>query len=225
MKQTSPRVVKFAMQDIHEKYEILLERGYEIVFVEGIPAGWQALLRKSGLEVKLFRARGEDDVLFRTEALPPDEFFDIGSVVYAATGERIPLKSYDDLSGEVRKYIAAIESYFQSEPVNLRDSLKAAQEQYHAELSASVGMVYPEGASETAPPKEPKRIAILYYPLMAVVLLLLLGALTTLYAVLLDRLVSSFSTEADFYTPYLAVGAVLLAVLTLLFLRRWVKWS
>jgi hypothetical protein len=220
MKQTSSRTDRYARKEIHDRYGFMLERGYEVVSVEDVPAGWQAALRKTGLVVKLYWARGEEDVSFWTDALPPDEFFGIGSVVYAVTGEKIPLKSYDDLSGELRKYLDTIEKYFQSEPVNMRDSLKAAQEQYHAELISGAA-----ATAEAVHSKEQKRIPILHYPLLAVVLLLLFGVLTTLYMVLLERLPSFFSTEADFFTPYVGVGAALLAVFTLLLLRRWIKWS
>lgn len=213
MKQTTSRSTQFALQYIREKYGIMQERGYELVSVEDVPAGWQALFRKPGLDVKIFRARGEDDVSFRTGVQPTDEFFDIGSVVYAALGEKIPLASYDDLSRDLRKYIARIEAYFQGNPANIRDSLRAARKEYHEAL-APVSVV---------PPQEPKRNPILYYPLLAVVVLLLFGALTTLYAVLLDRLFAAFSLEADSYGLFMGAGAVILAIGTLLVLRRWIK--
>ena len=203
---------------IDEKYRFMLEKGYEIISTEGVPAGWQTVLRKSDLVVKIYRARGEDDVSFRTSAQPPDEFYDIGSVVYAATGEIIPLSAYDDLSRYLQKYLGRIETYYQDDPVKMQDSLKVAQKEYHAAINPVV--VAPEVAAlQVVAPKEPRKIPILYYPLLGIILLLILGALTTLYAVLLERLFSAFSLDPDSYGLFMTSGAVLLAIGTMFLFR------
>lgn len=55
---------------------------------------------------------------------------------------------------------------------------------------------------------------------MAIVLLLLFGALLTLYMVLLDRLLAAFSLEADSFGIFMGVIPVLLAIGTMLLFRR-----
>lgn len=214
MKQMSSRTVQYVSKYIREKYGFMLESGYQVVSMEDIPGGWQALFRKPELVVRIFRVKGEDDVAFQTGALPPDEFFDIGSVVYAATGEIIPLSSYDDLSQDLQKYIGRIETYFQGKPVNLQDSLRAAQREYRAAIN-------PAGAASPAfkPPEEPRKIPFLYYPLLGIVLVLIFGALTTLYAVLLEQLFLAFSLDPDSYDIFRLAGAVLLALGTMLIFR------
>jgi hypothetical protein len=210
MKQTTSRTVQYALKYFKETYGFILQRGYEVVSVEDIPAGWQVVLRKSDLVVRILRARGEDDVSFRTSTQPPGEFFDIGSVVYAATGEKIPLSSYDDLSKELQTYLDKIEAYWQGEPVKIRDSLQVAQREYRETLTPV----------QVVSPKEPKIIPVLHYPLMGIVLLLLFGALTTLYAVLLDRLFSTFALGTDPSTLLTGVVSPLLAICTMLLFRR-----
>lgn len=210
MKQTTSRTIQHALKHINEMYGFMLERGYEVVSVEDVPAGWQVVLRKPDLVVRIYRARGEDYVSFRTRTQPPDELFDIGSIVYAATGEKIPLSSYDDLSKELQKYLDQIESYLQGEPVKIQNSLRVAEKEYREAL-------IPQGV---VAPKEPEIIPILHYPLMVIVILLLVGALTTLYMVLLDRLFSAFSLDADTYGIFMGVVSLLLAIGTVLIFRR-----
>jgi len=210
MKQATSRTVQHALKYMNETYGFILERGYEIVSLEDIPVGWQAMLRKSNLVVRISRARGEDDVSFRSSTQLPDEFFDLGSVVYAATGEKIPLSSYGDLSKELQKYLDKIETYLQDEQIQIQDSLRVAQKEYRETLIPV----------QVESPKEPTIIPVLHYPLMVMVILLLFGALTTLYAVLLDRLFSAFSLGADSSTLFMGVVSPLLAIGTLLLFRR-----
>jgi len=211
MKQINSWSYQNALKYINETYGFMLERGYEVVSVDDIPAGWQIVLSKSDLVVRILRARGEDDVSFRNSTQPLEEFFDIGSVVNAATGENIPLSSYDDLSKELQKYLDKIETYLQGEQVKTLDDLRVAQKEYRETLIPT----------QVAPPQEPKIIPILHYPLMFMVILLLFGALTTLYAVLLDRLFSTFLlAAADSSTLIVGVFSPVLAIVTLLLFRR-----
>jgi len=215
MKQINSWSYQNALKYINETYGFMLERGYEVVSVDDIPAGWQIVLSKSDLVVRILRARGEDDVSFRNSTQPLDEFFDIGSVVYAAMGEKIPLSSYDDLSKELQKYLDRIETFFPDEYLKNPDSLRAAQKEYRDTLTPA----------QVTSPQEPKIIPILHYPLMVMVILLLFGALTTLYAVLLDRLFSTFSLGVDSSTLIVGVFSPLLAIGTLLLFRRRSKKS
>lgn len=204
MNQTTSRAVRDALKYINETYGFMLERGYEVFSVEDYDLGWQVLLRKPDLFVRILRTRGEEYVSFRTSTQPPDEFIDIGSVVYAATGEKIPISGND--SKELQKYLDKIETYFEGEYVKNEDSLRVAQKEYRETLPPV----------EVISPKEPGIIPILHYPLMVIIILLLFGALTTLYMVLLDRLFSAFSLEADSYGIFMGVGSLLLAIGTML---------
>lgn len=69
-------------------------------------------------------------------------------------------------------------------------------------------------------PREAKIIPVLYYPLMSVIILLLWGALTTLYAVLLHGLISALSMNTDLYGAGILIVSLLLAMGTILILRR-----
>ena len=215
MKQINSWSYQNAMKYINETYGFMLERGYEVVSVDDIPAGWQIVLSKSDLVVRILRARGEDNVSFRISTQPLEEFFDIGSVVFAATGEKIPLSSYDDLSEELQKYLDKTETYLQGEQIKTLDNLRVAQKEYRETLIPA----------QVASPQEPKIIPILYYPLMVMIILLLFGALTTLYAVLLDRLFSTYLLGADSSTLIVGVFSPLLAMGTLLLFRRRSKKS
>lgn len=68
--------------------------------------------------------------------------------------------------------------------------------------------------------REAKIISTLHYPLMGMVILLLCGALTTLFMVLLDRLFSAFSMDDDIYRAGIAIVSLLLAIGTILVFRR-----
>ena len=210
MKQTPTRTIRDGLKYLHETYGFMLERGYEVASAEDISLGWQVVFRRPELIVRIERTRGEEYVSFRTGTQPPDEFFDLGSVVYAATGEEIPLSSYDDLSKELQKHLDRIETYFSDEYLKNPDGLQSAQKEYRETLSPV----------DAVSPKEPKIIPTLHYPLMGIIILLLFGALTTLYMVLLDRLFSSFSLDPDSYGIFMGVGAILLAISTMLLFRR-----
>lgn len=212
MKQTGSRAVQDGLKYIRATYGFLLERGYEVLSAEDADLGWQVVLGRSNLFVSVLHSRGDDYVSLRTAAQPPDEFIDIGSVVYAATGEKIPLYGSDP--EKLQKYLDRVESYFAGEYIRNPDSLRAAWKAYRE----------PVYKVEPLIPEESKRIPILYYPLLGMVLLLLFGALTTLYAVLLMRLFSAFSPETDSYALFVGIAAVLLAIGTLILIRKWVKF-
>lgn len=218
MKQTSSRDLQNGLNYVNPAYGFLLERGYEAVSSGEAFVGWQVELRKADLLMKLERTKGDEYISFRAATQPSEEFFDLGSVVYAATGEIIPL-SFDSHVKELQQYLDRIEAYFAGEYLKNPAGLQAAEVAYRETL--------PKG--EDIPPvevvtrRETRIIPILYYPLLVIVLLLIFGALTTLYMVLLERLVSSFSPDAEAYIPFIAAGALLLATGSMLLLRRWVK--
>ena len=208
MKQTNSRVVRDALKSIQEAYGFMLERGYKVFSAEDYDLGWQVVLRKQDLFARIIRSRGEEEIFFRMGAQPPDEFTDIGSVIYAATGDKITRWESSDTKVSER-YLDKIETYFEGEYVKNKDSLRAAQKEYYAAFSQG-GVVSPP---------EPNVIPILHYPLIGIILLLLFGALTTLYAVLLDRLFSAFSLEAESYGIFMGVVSVLLAIGTMLLVQ------
>ena len=75
MMRTNSRAVQGGLKYINETYGFLLERGYQVVSAEDIPVGWQVVLRKPDLVVRIERSRGEEEIFFRTSSQPPDEFF------------------------------------------------------------------------------------------------------------------------------------------------------
>ena len=113
---------------------------------------------------------------FRQATQRPDEFTDIGSVIYAATGEKISRQESSDIK-VIKQYLEKIELYFAGEYVSNKDSLQAAQQEYYAAFS--------QGRVVTPP--EPEAKSVLYYPLMGILILLILGGLITLGMVLMDR--------------------------------------
>jgi hypothetical protein len=187
----------------------MLDRGYEVVSAEDYDLGWQVVLRKQDVFARIIRSRGEEEIYFRMATQPPSEFTDIGSVIYAATGDKIPRWESSDTK-VIEQYLDKIETYFGGEYVRNKDSLRAAQEEYYAAFS--------QGA--VVSPPEPKVIPILHYPLMGMILLLLFGALITLYMVLLDRLFSAFSLDADSYGIFMGVVSLLLAIGTMILFWR-----
>lgn len=208
MKQTNSRAVQDGLKYINEKYGFMRERGYEVFSAEDYEVGWQVVLSKPDLLVRIIHTRGDDYVSFRTSTQPADEFFDIGSVVYAATGEKIPLSGSD--STELQRYIARIETYFEGAYVNNEDRLRIAQKEYRETLPRV----------EITSPKEPEIIPILHYPLMVIILLLLFGALATLFMVLMDRLFSAFSLNPESYVLFTRIVPILLAIGTVLLIWR-----
>ena len=177
MKQTNSRAARDAVKSIHGNYGFMLEKGYEILSVEDYDLGWQVVLKKQDVFAKIIRSRGEEEIYFRTGTQPLDEFTDIGSVIYAATGDKIPRWESSDTK-VIRQYLDKIENYFEGEFLRNKDGLRAAQKEYFAAFSQG-GVVVPP---------EPERKPIFYYPLLGIILLLILGALITLGMVLLDRL-------------------------------------
>ena len=176
MKETRSRAVQDALYSINTNYGFMLERGYDVVSADDYDLGWQVLLRKQDLFARIIRSRGEEEMYFRTGTQPSDEFTDIGTVIYAATGEKIPRRESTDIQ-MIKQYLEKIESYFAGEYVINKDSLRAAQQEYYA-ASSQGGVVVPP---------EPEAKSILYYPLMAIIILLILGGLITLGMVLVDR--------------------------------------
>lgn len=177
MKETNSRAVQDALKSINANYRFMLERGYEVVSADDYDLGWQAELRKHDLFARIIRSRGEEEIYFRTGMQPSNEFTDIGTAIYAATGEMIPRWQSSDPK-VIQQYLEKIESYFASEYVTNKDSLRAAQKEYYAAFSQS-GVVVPS---------EPTAKPMFYYPLMVILILLILGGLITLGMVLLDRL-------------------------------------
>jgi hypothetical protein len=181
MKQTNSQAVQDALKSIKENYGFMLERGYEVVSVDDYDLGWQVVLRKRELLARIIRSRGEEEIYFRMGTQLPDGFTDIGSVIFAATGDKIPRWESSDTT-VIKKYLDKIESYFAGEFFRNKDGLRAAQKEYYAAFSQG-GVVSPP---------EPKRKPTLYYLLMGIILLLIFGALITLFLVLADRLFTAF---------------------------------
>ena len=102
-------------------------------------------------------------------------------MIYAATGDKISLQESSDRK-VIEQYLGKIETYFQEEYVKNKDGLQAAKKEYLAAFLQG-GVVSPP---------EPEAKSILYYPLMAIIILLILGALATLCLVLADRLFAVF---------------------------------
>jgi hypothetical protein len=180
MKQTSSQAARDGLKYIHEAYAFLLERGYQVLSAEDADVGWQIVLGKQDLFVSVFHSRGDDYVSFRTSMQPPAELNDLGSVVFAATGEKIPLYGSD--AQKLQLYIDRIETYFAGEYLRNPDSLRAAREAYREPIYKVDPIVE----------EKEKKIPILYYPLMGIILLLIFIFLATLFGVLLDRLFTVF---------------------------------
>ena len=197
MKQTNPRTFRNVVKSINATYGFMLARGYEVISVDDYDMGWQAVLQKQDLFAQIIRSRGEEEIFFRPGTLPPDEFIDSGSVIYAATGDQIP--RWESSSPKViEQYLDKIETYFVGEYVRNKEGLRAAQKVISdASWKAyyeTVGRAEEEAASQRAAvvPPDPKGNPIIDYPLKIIIIVLILGAVVTLCMVLLDRLVSLF---------------------------------
>lgn len=210
--QSYSRNVQKGLEHIQETYGFLFERGYDFSSAKDVPTGWQVVLRKRDLYLGIQQMRGEEELYIRTGSQPPDVFTDIGSVIYAASGDNIPHAESSDVK-ILERYLDRIEAYFEGEYLRNPDSLPAAQQAYYA-ASPQVEVV--------APP-QPKVIPVLHYPLMGVIILLLLGALTTLYTVLLTGLFSVSSLDRGSGGMVIAVSALVLAIGTLLLFRGFRK--
>ena len=219
MKQKYSRFLQSTVKHVQERYGFLFEKGYEVFSAENVPMGWQVVLKKQALFIKVDEYRGEEELFFRTEDQGLDEFTDIGTVIYAATGDKIP--RWESSEPKVlARYLDRIEAYFADEYVKNRDSLRTAQQEYYAAFEHG-GVALPPGPlSPESLPLGSKVIPILHYPLMVLITLLIFGALTTLYAAVLDRLFATFSLEADSYSIFMGIGAILLAIGTLLLFWR-----
>jgi hypothetical protein len=165
----------------------MLDRGYEVFSVEDYDLGWQTVLRKQDIFAKIIRSRGEEEIFFRTSTQPVDEFTDIGTVIYAATGDKVPRWESSEPK-VIERYLDKIETYLAGEHVRNKDGLRTAQKEYYAASSQGGAALAPE----PGPPPEPKKKPFIYYPLMVIIILLILGALATLGMVLVDRLFSPF---------------------------------
>jgi len=213
MKNDDLRIVQDALKYINEAYGFMLEKGYKIFSAKEIPMGWQVVLQKQDLFARILQMRNEEEVHFLKTTQPPDDFgvadfgsdkfVDIGSAVYAATGEKTP-SSYSSHAKELQKYLDKIETYFEGEYVKNEDSLKAAQKVHREAIS----------------PKKPKMIPMLHYPLMGIVIILIVALMTVLYMILLGGLFSVLSLDADAYSTVIGIASLLLTIGTILVFRR-----
>jgi hypothetical protein len=215
MKQTSTGAVGDGLKYISKDYGFLLRRGYEIHAVEDAEVGWQVVLRKADLYMRILHSRGDEYIFFRSATQPPDEFTDMEIVVSVITGEKASI-SLESPVNDLKRYLDRIESYFAGEYLRNPGGLRAARDEHDASLPKPEWVL----AAEPSRQKESKRFPFLYYPLMAIVLLLLFIVLMTLYMALLDRLFSALSWEPDSYGMFMGVGAILLSIATLLLFRR-----
>jgi tetrahydromethanopterin S-methyltransferase subunit G len=203
------------LENIKKYFGFMFEQGYEVYSAEGYLGThgpvWEIVLRKQDLFVR-FHAEQDfiEELSFRTSTQQSGEFTDIRVIVYALTGKKfVPnlsnsLKSFANL---LRKHLDEIEAYFGGEHRKIEDRIKTARGEYYQAIS----------------PKEAKIIPILHYPLMGMVIILLVGVLTTLYMVLLDRLLSALSIDGDTYRKGMGIVSLLLAIGTVLIFRRLVK--
>lgn len=208
MKQTIPWWVRQALKHTQETYGFLFEKGYEYFTADVIDLGRQVTLRKQDVFIRIEEVRGEEEVYFRMGTPPPDEFTDIGSVIYAATGDNLP-RWQSSQPKVLAQYLDRIEAYFAGEYLKNKDGLRAAQEEYYAAFSPGEVVLPPEPVEL---PPEPKIIPILYYPLMGMIFLLIFGALATLYMVLLDRFLAAFSWDPGLLGICIGAGLLPLAL-------------
>lgn len=197
MKQKNSWAFRNAVKSINETYGFMLARGYEVISVDDYDMGWQAVLQKQDLFAQIIRSRGEEEIFFRPGSLPPDEFIDSGSVIYAATGDQIP--RWESSNPKViEQYLDKIEAYFIGEYVRNKEGLRAAQKVISdaswKAYNETVRRAAEEEASQRAGvvPPEPKGNPIIDFPLKIIIIVLILGGLVTLLMVLLDRLFSPF---------------------------------
>ena len=185
MQDTNSRDVQAALHSINTNYVFMLERGYDIVSADEYDLGWQALLRKQDLFARIIRSRGAEEIYFRHATQQPDEFTDMGSVIYAATGEKILRQESSDIK-VIKQYLEKIESYFAGEYVSNKEGLRAAQKV----ISDASWKAYNETVRRAE--EEAKGNPIIDFPLKIIIIVLILGGLVTLVMILLDRLFSPF---------------------------------
>jgi hypothetical protein len=196
MKFDTSRYIQKALKHVHETYGFLFEKGYEVFSAEVVDLGWQVVLRKQDLFIKILNVREEEELYLRMGTPPPDEFTDIGSVLNAATGDMIP--RWESSSPKVlEQYLDRIETYFAGEYVENKEGLRTAQEAYYVKNDSLLraeqekySAAFPQGKVGSQP--EPKATPVLHYPLIAIILVLILGGLITLGLVLADRLFAAF---------------------------------
>ena len=96
IKNDSSWILPDALKNIHKHFGFMLEQGYEVDSAKDYPDTnkpvWEVILRKQDLFVRIYAERGVVEQLsFRTNTQPPDEFTDIRIVVYAVTeGKNAP---------------------------------------------------------------------------------------------------------------------------------------
>jgi len=201
------------LQNALKRYSFMLEKGYEVYSAKEIPMGWQIVFRKKDLLLRIDSERGDEEIYFRLNTQLSPGFIYIGNLVYASTGEIINPSSFNDYRKLLQKHIDNIESYLDGENVNNENSLNIAQKEYREVLARK------EGRGEVPQKIKP----FLDYPLMGIIILLVLGALTTLYAVLIERLFSAFSINYDSYSSAMVIVSLLLAIGTMVIFRRWYR--
>ena len=209
IKDDNSWILQDALRNINKHFGFMLAQGYEVYSARDYPDTnkpiSEVILRKQDLFVRIYAERGVVEQLsFRTNTQPPDEFTDIRTVVYAVTGGKNAPDFFGGTKGHanlLQKHLNKIEAHF-GEYLKKAGSMQAAEKGYYKAIS----------------PKEPKIIPILHYPLMAIVIILLAGALTTLYMVLLSKLFSGSSIGGG-----IGIVSLLLAIGTILVLRRLIK--
>ncbi len=186
------------VKSINETYGFLLARGYEVISVDDYDMGWQAVLQKQDLFAQIIRSRGEEEIFFRPGTLPPDEFIDSASVIYAATGEQFP--RWESSNPKlIEQYLDKIETYFSGEYLRNKEGLRLAQKvisdaswkAYNETVQRAEEAAAAQRAAVVAPP-EAKGNPIMDFPLKIIIIVLILGGLVTLCMVLLDRLFALF---------------------------------
>ena len=211
IKNDNSWILQDALRNINKHFGFLLEKGYEVYSAKDYPDTnkpvTEVVLRKQDLFVRIYAERGVvEEVSFRMNTQPPDKYTDIRIAVYAVTGGKNAPDLFGGTKGHadlLQKHLNKIEAHF-GDYVKNEGNIYAAQQEYRKALS----------------PKEEKFIPVLHYPLMGIILILLAGALTTLYMVLLNQLFSGSSIAGG-----IGIVSLLLAIGTILVLRRLIKWG
>jgi hypothetical protein len=112
-----------AIRILNKHFSFLFDQGYIISSTRDYPeAGWPAsevVLRKEDLFVKIYSERGAiEELSFRMNMQLPNEFTDIGSIVYTLTGEKFTPRLFFWNKGYaklLRKHLNKIEAHFKSD--------------------------------------------------------------------------------------------------------------
>jgi len=209
IKNDNSWILQDGLKTINKHFGFMLDHGYEVYSAKDYPDTnkpiWEVILRKQDLFVRIYAERGVvEELSFRTDTQPPDQFTDIRTAVYAVTKGKSAPDFFGGTKGHanlLRKHLDKIEMHF-GDYAKKAGSIQTAHKEYYKAIS----------------PKEEKIIPILHYPLMAIVIILLVGALTTLYMVLLNQLFSGSSIGSS-----IGIVSLLLAIGTILVLRRLIK--